>query len=77
MFEIALLMQRFWLSEPAIELNEIVLIGSTVIMPVVETVPQPPVRVIVYGNEPETIGEPEIVKVPAIKDRLIPAGRPL
>ena len=56
----------------------IVLLGLTEIVPVVLTVPQPPVKVIVQvnGDPTETDGVPEIVTVLADQTPLTPKGSP-
>ena len=51
--------------------------GSTVIVPVVVALPHPPVKVTVYGNEPEAVGVPEIVTALAAHEPETPAGKPV
>ena len=77
MFVIGVLIQTVWLVVAGADVRVIVLFGVTVIVPVAVTVPQPPVRVIVYGNEPETDGVPVIVYAPPTKLPVTPVGRPV
>lgn len=42
-----------WLSVPRAEVRVTMLLGVTLIVPLVVTVPQPPVRVIVYVYGPD------------------------
>lgn len=57
------------------EAAETVLFGFTVIEPGKVTVPQPPVKVIVYPNTPETVGVPLMVITLADQLPVIPSGR--
>ena len=54
-----------------------VLLGVTVIVPVVVIAPQPPVRVTVYVNGPEAVGVPLIVTTLASHAPVTPAGNPV
>ena len=51
--------------------------ASTIIVPVAYTVPQPPVKGILYPNEPLALGVPEIVIVLEAQVAETPAGKPL
>jgi len=73
----AVLIQTVWLSVPAAEVRAIVLSGVTVIVPLAVIVPQPPVNVTVYGNEPDSVGVPLIVTVFDAHDPVTPAGNPV
>ena len=59
---------------PAVKV--IVLLGVTVMVPVAVTAPQPPLRVTVYVNAPETVGVPLMVTVLDAHEPVTPAGRP-
>ena len=54
-----------------------VLSGVTVIVPVADTVPQPPVKGIVYWKVPEAVGVPLRVIVFDAQEAVTPAGRPV
>ena len=54
-----------------------VLAGVTLIVPVVVTVPHPPVNVMVYVNGPATVGVPLMVTTFEAHTPVTPDGRPL
>jgi len=54
-----------------------VLLGVTVIVPVAVTVPQPPVKVTVYVNAPDTVGVPLIVTTFDAQLPVTPVGNPV
>ncbi len=56
--------------------NVMVLLFVTVIIPVEETDPQPPVRDTLYVNVPDTVGVPLIVTTSAAQFPVTPAGNP-
>ena len=74
---IAVLIHTVCASVPAADVSVMVLFGVTVIVPVAVILPQPPVSVTVYGNEPDTVGVPLIVTTLAAHDPVTPAGRPV
>jgi hypothetical protein len=59
------------------EATPTVLAGVTVIVPVALTVPQPPVRGMLYVNTPDAAGVPLIVIVFAAQAAVTPAGNPV
>ena len=73
----AVLIHFVWLLVPAPELKVIVLSGVTVIVPVAVIVPQPPVKVTVYGKDPDTEGVPLMVTTLETQIPFIPSGKPL
>ena len=54
-----------------------VLFGVTVMVPVAVTVPQPPVKVTVYVNAPDTVGVPLMVTTFDAQPPVTPAGNPV
>jgi hypothetical protein len=73
---IALLIHTVCALVPTAELRDIVLLVVTAIVPVVDTVPHPPVRVIVYVSAaPATVGVPLIVTTLPAHTPVTPAGR--
>jgi hypothetical protein len=54
-----------------------VLFGVTEIVPVAVTVPQPPVKVTVYVNAPDTVGVPLMVTTFDAQPPVTPAGNPV
>src|SRR6478735_2135705 len=54
-----------------------VLAAVTVMVPVAFTVPQPPVKGMVYGKLPATVGVPLIVITFPAHDAVTPAGKPV
>jgi hypothetical protein len=54
-----------------------VLFGVTEIVPVAVTVPQPPVKVTVYVNAPDTVGVPLIVTTFDAQPPVTPVGNPV
>jgi hypothetical protein len=72
-----ILIQEVWLSVPGAEVRDAVFSGSTVIVPPVETVPQPPVSSIRYVYTPALAGVPLIVTISAAQATVIPAGSPV
>jgi hypothetical protein len=76
---IKVLIQTTWLFVPAPELNAMVLLGSTVIVPVIVFAPpvQPPVIVTVYVKVPDTEGDPLIVNMFALQLPVTPDGNPV
>ena len=54
-----------------------VLFGVTIMVPVAVTLPQPPVKVTVYENEPDAVGVPLIVTTLANQLPVTPDGNPL
>src|SRR3954467_9791846 len=69
----AVFIQGFGVDEAAVT----VMLSVTVIVPVAFTVPQPPVKVTVYGNETGTLGGPFIVTTLADQLPDTPEGKPL
>ena len=59
---------------PAVKV--IVLFGVSVMVPVALMAPQPPLRVTVYVNAPETVGVPLMLTVLDDQEPVTPAGRP-
>jgi hypothetical protein len=76
-FVIAVLIHTVCAFVPAAEVRDTVLLGVTVIVPVVVITPQPPVRVTVYVNGPEAVGVPLIVTTLASQVPVTPAGKPV
>ena len=64
-------------SVPAAELKVTVLLGVTVIEPVVAIEPHPPDNVTVYVNDPETEGDPLMVTTLEAHDPVTPVGNPV
>ena len=69
-------MQTLWLSVATAEDNAMVLAGVTVMVPLAVIVPQPPVKVTVYGYVPATVGVPVILTVLEAKLPATPVGKP-
>ena len=75
-FVIGVLIQTVWAFVPIAEVNETVLFAVTAIVPVVVTVPQPPVKVTVYVlDAPATVGVPLIVTTLPDQLPVTPVGR--
>ena len=72
----AVLIHSEGLSLPGADESAIVLSGSTLMLPVAETFPQPPVSVTVYKYVPVTEGVPVIVTEFAAQLPDTPAGSP-
>ena len=66
-----------WSSVPDAEVSVIVLFAVTVLVPVLVIFPHPPVNVIVYVKEPETVGVPLIVTTLEAHAPLTPVGNPV
>ena len=64
-------------SVPAADTRVTVLLGVTVTVPVVVTVPQPPVNITVYGKLPDNVGVPLIVTTLPAHTPVTPAGKPV
>ena len=73
---IALDAQIVWLSVATAEDNAMVFAVVTVMVPFSVMVPQPPVKVTVYGYVPTVVGVPLIVTVLAAKLPATPVGNP-
>ena len=73
----AVLMHKVCALVPAAEVRLTVLLGVTVMVPIVVTVPQPPVRVTVYVNDPADVGLPLIVTIFPAHTPATPAGNPV
>ena len=68
--------QTDWLSVVTADDNAMVLSVVTVMVPFAVIVPQPPVKVIVYGYVPAVVGVPVIVIVLEAKLPATPVGNP-
>ena len=60
-----------------VDAEDAVLFGVTVIVPVVFTTPQPPIKNTVYVNVPATDGLPEIVTILLAQVPVTPDGKPI
>ena len=69
--------QTVWLSVVTADDNAMVLSAGTVMVPLVVIVPQPPVKVTVYGYVPALVGVPVIVIVLEAKLPATPVGKPV
>ncbi len=59
------------------DVSVIVLSELTVIVPLAEAVPQPPVKETVYINVPEILGVPLIVTTSEAQFPVMPVGKPV
>ena len=51
--------------------------GLILIEPEEVELPQPPVKVTMYGKEPDTVGDPLIVTIPVAQVPVTPVGKPV